>query len=166
MVLSSVMVDDDDAALAAAIKEGNQQSFGELYDKYAPALMGIISRIVKDTEQAEEILNNTFVNVWNQIAQYNGSQGTLLIWLINMARKTAFAEIKNAPLTTPKPKTPVYEGNINGVYGKSTATVSKTAFDMVYYGGLSFIEAAETLNISVAELRNNIRQAVKSMKDK
>ncbi len=165
MVLSSAMVDYD-AVLITAIKVGDQQRFGELYDKYAPVLMGIINRIVKDTKQAEEILNGTFVRVWNEIGQFNALQCTLLTWLINLARKTAFEEIKYASLTTSKPKNPVYEATNSEADGKSAGVTKETAFEMVYYGGLSFIEAAENLNITVTELKNNIRQVVNGMKDK
>ena len=83
----------DDLRLAVAIKKGDQQSLGLLYDKYAPALSGIISRIVNEEILAEKILNLTFVKAWNDVAAFNSCSSSLFSWLIKIVRQTAFEEL-------------------------------------------------------------------------
>ncbi len=79
----------DQETLIGQLKEGNDKAFEYLYDNYAPTLFGIISRIVSEQEQAENLLQDSFVKIWRYIASYDASKGTLATWLINIARNTA-----------------------------------------------------------------------------
>ncbi len=153
-MLNNFIGPDEDVNLAVSVNQGNQQSFGKLYDKYAPALFGIISRIVNDKKLAEEILNAAFVNTWNQVATFNASKTSLFTWLISIARQTALDEIKSEQFKNPLYSNPVYEEN------------KKSAFDLVYYKGLNCIEAAAQLNITVEELKADIKMTIKNMKEK
>lgn len=159
---------DEDQRLAVAVKQGNQQSFGLLYDKYAPALSGIIIRIANNEKQAEEILNITFVKVWNQIAAFNSSKTSLFVWLINIARQAAFDEIKSVQAKNPPYIIPVYEANEKEPANSSpmNGKNQSSSFDLVYYKGLNFTEAAAKLHITVAELTNNIRMTIENRKEK
>ncbi|HMD01281.1 MAG TPA: sigma factor, partial [Ferruginibacter sp.] len=83
---------EEDRRLAMAIEKGDQRSLGQIYNKYAPALMGIISRIASSKEQADDILRTTFVQIWEQIRSFDASRSSLFTWLINVARRTALDE--------------------------------------------------------------------------
>ena len=158
---------DDDIGLAVSVKQGNLQSFGLLYDKYAPALSGIISSIADNKKLAEEILNISFVKVWNQIASFNTSNTSLLTWLINITRQTAFDEIVPKPKKNPPCDNPVYEVNKNRHKNSSSGNGQNltSSFDLVYYKGFNFNEAASVLQISIAELKTNIRMTIKNLKE-
>ena len=93
-MLHNIIRTDNDLRLAVSVKKGNHQSVGLLYDKYASALSGIISRITNNEKLAEEILNITFVKLWNQIGTFNSSNTSLFTWLINITRQTAFYDIR------------------------------------------------------------------------
>lgn len=158
---------DEDQRLAVSLKQGNQQTLGLLYDKYAPALMGTISRISGNAELTEEILKNSFLRIWNQAGSYDPSETSLFTWLINMARLTAFDQIKSAQL-----KTRGLNETVNREVNKIIDEVSlysgangKAAFELVYGFGLNCNEAAAALNISVDELKINIRAAIKNLKE-
>lgn len=88
---------DEDTRLLVAAQAGDQQCFSLLYDKYAPALLGIISKIIDNEQLAEKTLLLTFVNAWNTITQFNNFDSTLFTWLINMTRKTAFENLPSIP---------------------------------------------------------------------
>ena len=66
----------------------NCAAFSELYDKYAPALLGIIHKIVKNNGIEEELLQDVFVKVWKNIERYDATKGTLFTWMLNIARNT------------------------------------------------------------------------------
>jgi DNA-directed RNA polymerase specialized sigma24 family protein len=144
----------DDLQLAIAIKQGNQQSLGLLYDKYAPALSGIIIRIINNEKQAEKILNLTFVKIWNEVAAFNSCSSSLFSWLINLARQTAFEELKSEQEQNPQENNLVYEAH------------QKSAFDLVYYKGLTYNEVATVLQVPVAEVKASIKKTMYSMKEK
>jgi DNA-directed RNA polymerase specialized sigma24 family protein len=164
MIHNSIMADEDQG-LAVSVKQGNWQSFGIAYDKYAPALLGIIKRIVNNEQLADEILQSTFVKAWQQVAAFNASKSSLFTWLINLARQTAFEAIKPAQVKNPAYSTPVYEDNNNGVYNNShgKGQNQRSAFDLLYYMGLSCREAATELNITVEELKNMVRMKIKKL---
>ncbi len=79
----------DQETLIELLKEGNDEAYEYLYDHYAATLFGIISRIVTEQEQAENLLQDCFVKIWKYIASYDSAKGTLATWLINIARNTA-----------------------------------------------------------------------------
>ena len=143
----------DDLRLAVAIKKGDQQSLGLLYDKYAPALSGIISRIVNEEILAEKILNLTFVKAWNDVAAFNSCSSSLFSWLIKIVRQTAFEELTLQQEQNPQRNNLVYDAH------------QKSAFDLVYYKGLTYNEAATALQLTVAEVKASIKMIMDSMKE-
>jgi DNA-directed RNA polymerase specialized sigma24 family protein len=144
----------DDLQMAIAIKQGNQEYLGLLYDKYAPALSGIISRITDDKKLEEKILSTTFVNVWNQIATFNSSTGSLFSWIIRIARQTAFEVLKAAQQQNPDHYNTVYSAH------------QKSVFELVYYKGLTYNEVATQLQITVDEVKASIKMTMENMKEK
>ncbi len=79
----------DQETLIKQLKEGNDKAFEYLYDHYAPTLFGIINRFVPKQDEAENLLQDSFLKVWRYIASYDSAKGTLATWLINIARNTA-----------------------------------------------------------------------------
>ena len=145
----------DDQKDEAVSGKGNQ--LNSIYDKYAPALLGLISRIAHSQDMAEEILKTTFLRIRDQIGSYDASRISLLSWLLNIARHTALDETRSVQLKIP--------GHSDLVYNQiNNNNDHDHAFYLIYYKGLSCNEAASALNISVEELKINIRTAIKKLK--
>lgn len=153
---------DEDTRLVLAVQAGDQQCFSLLYDKYAPALLGIISKIIDNEHLAENTLQLTFVNAWNTITRFNNSDSSLFTWLINMARKTAFEKLPSNPEKNLQNNNAVYEAANRGISNLETDAI---VFDMVYNKGLSCIEVATLLNMSVDEIKTNIKKAVQCLRE-
>lgn len=145
---------DNDIQLAVVMQQGNKQSLGILYDKYAPALFGIITRITNNEKTAENILSLTFVRIENQIAAFNSSFSSLFSWLINIARQTAFEEVKSEQAQNSEA--------FNNVY----CTQHTSAFQWVYYKGFTYSEVASKLQMSVEQVKQSIILTMCSMKEK
>jgi DNA-directed RNA polymerase specialized sigma24 family protein len=148
-------VSKDDLQLAVFIEERNQQSMDHFYDKYSPALYGIIYRITNNEHLAEECLTATFVKAWNEIAAFRRSGASLFTWLLNIARQSAFEVI-----TQEKERNPGINNSVNG------HNQPYSAFELVYFKGLSVMQAAELSGITLMELTTNLRLDLKNMKDK
>ncbi|MES2430963.1 MAG: sigma factor [Bacteroidota bacterium] len=159
------LITKEDALLAASVREGCQNSFSVVYDKYAPALLGIINKIVDDQQLAEDVLTQTFVNAWDQRKFCSASYTSLLNWLINLARKTAFGIVKLKKQKNQVNPIDVYESVKNNTTHNLGENENNIAFDLVYYKGLNCIEAATLLNISVDELKTRIRMTIKLLKE-
>ena len=145
----------DDLQLAVLIEERDQQSMDYLYDKYSPALYGIIYRITNNKHLAEDCLTATFVKAWDDIATFQRSGTSLFTWLLNMARHSAFEVIKLEEKGNP--------GNHNYVSGREQPN---SAFELVYFKGLSVTQAAELSGITVTEFKTNLRMDLQNRKDK
>jgi RNA polymerase sigma-70 factor, ECF subfamily len=72
--------------LVILIKNRDQKAFAFLYDNYSKALFGIIHSIVADIEESEDVLQKTFMKIWDNFESYNISKGRLYTWMLNIAR--------------------------------------------------------------------------------
>lgn len=149
------VISEDDSQLAVFLEEKNQQSMDYFYDKYSPALYGIIYRITDNRGLAEECLTATFVKAWNQSSNYTRGGTSIFTWLINLARQSAFKVMAREAETNP--------GEQNSVYGRDQQF---SAFELVYFKGLSILQAAELSGISITELTTNLRTDLHNMKEK
>lgn len=66
-----------------------------LYDYYRGALFGIILRMVKSNVIAEEVLQDTFVKIWQNIDKYDARKGRLFTWMMKIARNLAIDELRS-----------------------------------------------------------------------
>ena len=81
--------------LVALLKNKDESGFNYLYDNYSAALYGVVLRIVIFTDDADEVLQDVFVKIWNSSAQYDSAKGTLYTWMLNIARNTAIDKLKS-----------------------------------------------------------------------
>jgi RNA polymerase sigma-70 factor, ECF subfamily len=72
--------------LLIELKSRSETAFAVLYDQYAAVLWSVALKIVKNEAVAAEILQDTFVNIWRFIDQYDSGKGTLLTWMLNITR--------------------------------------------------------------------------------
>lgn len=73
----------------------NDRSFTLLYDNYSKSLYGIIFNLIKDKEEAEDVLQEVFVKIWKNIDTYNTSKGRLYTWMLNIARNTSIDKLRS-----------------------------------------------------------------------
>lgn len=73
----------------------DDRSFKLLYDNYSKSLYGIIFNLIKDKEEAEDVLQEVFVKIWKNIDTYNTSKGRLYTWMLNIARNTSIDKLRS-----------------------------------------------------------------------
>lgn len=78
-----------DAELAGRMATGDPGALEELYDRYAPAVFGLLARLVPDPHRREAILEDVFLTVWRRAAGYDGRRGQLSSWLMAIAHHKA-----------------------------------------------------------------------------
>lgn len=71
---------------------------GYLYDNYSAALYGVVLRIVKKEDIAEEVVQDVFMKIWNSISQYDGAKGRLFTWMFNIARNLSIDKLRSKEL--------------------------------------------------------------------
>lgn len=82
--------DVSDEVLLARVADGDRDaSLAALYDRYAGRLYGLGIRLLGDRSQAEELVQETFVRVWQGAGRFDGAQGSVGTWVRVIARRTA-----------------------------------------------------------------------------
>lgn len=81
--------------LVQALRNRNDQAFGYLYDHYSGALYTVIRQVVADAEIGNDVLQETFVNIWRKMDLYDESKGRLFTWMLNIARNAAIDKTRS-----------------------------------------------------------------------
>lgn len=153
----------EDLVWAMAIGRGDQQALAKLYDKYAPALTGVIRRIVHKDEATDEVLQKVFQLVWNEAGLFDASKHSLFTWLIKISRHTAIDTLRSAAAETPATTHIVYTYTDNNHEAGGKEPFERQTFDLLYYKGLTCPEAAAAMNIPAVEVKKYVRLAIKNM---
>jgi DNA-directed RNA polymerase specialized sigma24 family protein len=85
---------DRSIPLCNAAIAGNTAAFAVAYDQYAPILYGLLLQILRDAEDAQEILLQTFLHAWSHARTFDASSGSELAWLISMARSRGIDRLR------------------------------------------------------------------------
>jgi RNA polymerase sigma-70 factor (ECF subfamily) len=84
-----------DEVLMRQIGRGDPVAFETLYDRYAALVMGLSLRILHDRAAAEQLLQKTFWQVWEQAGIYPSGKGSFSSWLFRLTRQLGAQTLKN-----------------------------------------------------------------------
>ena len=66
-----------------------------LYDHYSGALYGVVLRVIKNEDIAQEVLQDAFLKIWDKIESYDSSKGKLFTWMLNVTRNLAIDKMRS-----------------------------------------------------------------------
>lgn len=166
--------------LIAGLGTGDKQSHETLYSMYCGSLFGIIKRIVKEEEIAEDVLQETFIRIWQSFALYDSTKGRLFTWMSNLARNLAIDKLKSKSYRNNKLNDKIYDlqnsvdNQLNFKHNPETIGIReivgrlkpeyKCIIDLVYFKGYTHVEAAEELDIPIGTLKTRMRMAVNELR--
>ncbi len=84
----------DDRSLLVRIGQRDQGAFVELYDRYADGIFGTTVRFVRDRSMATEVVQDTFMAVWQRGEQFNPAAGSVIGWMLGIARNRAIDRLR------------------------------------------------------------------------
>ncbi len=159
-----------------ALRQREKIAVEALYDMYSSSLFGVISRIINDTATAEDVLQDTFVKIWNSFPSYSTEKGRLFTWMVNIARNLAIDKIRSKDFKNQN-KNQELENNVafideqrNTVYKPELLGIKelveklkpeqKSILDLVYFKGYTHVEAADELGIPLGTIKTRLRMAI------
>lgn len=89
-------ISEGDAELVRRLQKRDPQALGELYDRYGRVAYTLILRIVRDAATAEDLVQETFLRIWNRVQGFDGDRGALGGWLLAVARNRAIDYLRSA----------------------------------------------------------------------
>lgn len=167
--------------IVAHLENGDRKAIDLAYKNYGKALYGIILRVVKTGEIAEEVLQDVFVKIWLNAKSYNRTKGRLFTWMSNIARNAAIDSIRTArskrEQKTASIENPVYE-NIGGNEEMNIKDFAlekiinsldekhRLLIDLTYFQGYSQREIEKELGIPLGTIKSRLRLAINQLREK
>lgn len=162
--------------LVQAILKKDKNGAEALYDMYSSSLYGVIFRIVQHQEIAEDLLQDTFIRIWNSFSSYDAAKGRLFTWMVNVARniaidKTRSKEFRNSAKTEDiENNVLIIDKQVNTIINPETIGLKdligklkpehKIILDLVYFEGLTHVEVAKKLEIPLGTVKTRLRNAI------
>lgn len=177
-LLATSKVKYSEEELVVALKRNERTAFEFLYDHYSGALFNIICKTLRDEERAADVLQESFLKIWKNIASYNPEKGRLFTWILNIARNGA---IDAARVEGRKPIMDDIDDRValnerdtseelNTVSSDMKSIVNmlrperKILIDMAYFQGYTHEEISEELKIPLGTVKSRIRTALQELK--
>src|SRR5437867_3325708 len=76
-----------DEELMARIQRHDEQALGELHHRHSRLLRTVVSRVVNNEQDVDDLIQEVFLELWNQAAHYDQAKGKVLGWLVTLARR-------------------------------------------------------------------------------
>jgi RNA polymerase sigma factor (sigma-70 family) len=166
--------------LVLALRNREKIGAEALYDMYSASLYGVILRIVVETELAEDILQETFVKIWQSFNSYSSDKGRLFTWMVNIARNLSIdkvrskdfrnqnknQELENTVNLIDEQNNTVYKPELLGIKDlvQTLRPEQKSILDLVYFKGYTHVEAADELGIPLGTVKTRLRMAIQELR--
>src|SRR5271154_3307492 len=85
----------DDSDLAKRLQDRDPRAMSELYDRYGRLAYSLIYRVVRNTGAAEDLVQETFLRVWNRVQSFDRTRGALGPWVLTVARNRAIDYLRS-----------------------------------------------------------------------
>jgi RNA polymerase sigma-70 factor (ECF subfamily) len=92
--LRSEQVQVNDVELLKAVASQDEAALAQLYDRYRVILFGLLMRILNNREEAEDVLQEVFLQVWRRAADFDENRGRPFTWLVTMARSRGIDRLR------------------------------------------------------------------------
>ena len=175
---NSALVDESD--LVARLRRQENRGIEMLYDHYSSALYGVILRILKREELAEDVLQETFIKVWRNIGSYDETKGRLFTWLVRIARNLALDRLKSRDFRNTQQNQSLddvvtlvddrmsSEHQVDAIgLGRILEGLKpeqQVLVDLIYFQGYTQAEASEELRIPLGTVKTRMRAAISALR--
>jgi len=173
----------EDGELLAAIAGGDRQAYRALYQRYAPILLGLLSRILVDRSEAEDVLQEVFLQIWKKAGDFDDRRGRALHWLATIARNRALdrrstLESRRRLAAAPMPNLPEEESldpadeanmaeEVRHLH-RALAQIpeaQRRVLLLAYFEGLSQSEIADRIGAPLGTVKSHTRIGLAKLRD-
>ena len=175
------MPEIDDIQLVKRVAQGDEHAFLTIYDFYVGRVHGLTLRILGDSMLAEEATQDTFLKLWSRAHTYVAERGSLLLWLLTIARRTAIDRLRlegRRPIlsnsedpaevwqTIPDSNSLSEESHWRSLSFavKALSPEHRQLIELAYYQGLTQSEIAEVLGWPLGTVKTRLRAAMERLR--
>jgi RNA polymerase sigma-70 factor, ECF subfamily len=174
-----------DEMLMQEITQRRQQALKELYTRYSRSLRALIGSVVHEESEADDVLQESFLQIWREAHHYSPKAGKPLGWVITIARRRAIDRVRRRDsyrrakqrfedeikpqaqsTRTGKTDTEVTQSDLRSFLGKQLQTlppVQREAVELAYFSGLSQREIAATTNTPLGTVKTRLQLGLRKL---
>jgi RNA polymerase sigma-70 factor (ECF subfamily) len=173
----------DDREIATRLKQRDANAMAELYDKYGGLLYSIILRSVTNHSTAEDLVQETFLRIWNRIHTFDVERGRLEGWIVAIARNRAVDYLRSLRSQPGEANTTLEDLEHSALFvtreteadrltrrkevGAALESLNedqREVLELTHFQGLTQTEIAERLNKPLGTVKSLVRSALKALR--
>jgi RNA polymerase sigma-70 factor (ECF subfamily) len=162
----------EDGTVLDSVRRGDARALEELYRRHSSRLYALLLRMLREAADAEEVLQETFVDAWRRAREYAASRGSVEAWLITIARSRAIDRIRNrgarlrlvkqteqqAPAEAAQPELPDVHAQTRLRRAMGTLPPEqRRAIELAYWDGLSQTEISRETGDPLGTVKTRVR---------
>ncbi len=165
-----------------AIARGDEQALAGLYDRYRVILFGLLLRILNSREEAEDVMQDVFLQVWRRAADFNELRGKPFTWLVTLSRsrgidrlrslaargRVAIASANDASEAVSDAAVDAHKSEQRRILGaalKQLPEEQKVALMLAYFEGLTQSEIATRLRAPLGTVKTRMRSGMIKLRE-
>lgn len=164
-------------ALITSIVQGEQAALRTLYDRYGGAMQSVATKVLRDVNLAEDVVQDVFVNFWRNPGTFDATRGNLRTFLVMLTHRRAVdvvrSEVARKRREERRPDRDYYDlaqdvetrdlGSAVRAAVESLEAPEREAISLAYFGGLSYVQVAEHLGAPEGTIKSRIRTGMKKL---
>ncbi|HEY3169969.1 MAG TPA: sigma-70 family RNA polymerase sigma factor [Thermoanaerobaculia bacterium] len=177
--------DRSDRALVAAIEARDADALAQLYDRHSARLLGLAYRILGETGEAEEVVQEVFLYVWRAVSTFDPARGSVLAWLLVATRSRAIDRLRTRRPSAgathgdrdPLEDVPAGEDVEAESASREWETLCRSAIsdlpaeqrralELAYFDGLTHPEIAERTSTPLGTVKTRIRLGLMKLRER
>lgn len=177
----------EQAQLVTAMARGEKAALGRLYDQLAGPLYALAHRMLGDAAEAQDLVQDIFLQLWRTAASYEADRGSVFAWAVTLTRNRAIdrlrmrqrrSEILATAAPDLQPSAAAEDGDSaaslwvrekSALVRQALAELpaeQRNAIELAFFGGLTQQEIAERLNEPLGTIKARIRRGLLRLKDR
>ena len=175
--------DDILERLLAQVARGDEQAFADLYQRVAAAVFGLVSKVVRNPAQSEEVTQEVIVELWRTAPRFDPARGTARSWIMTCAHRRAVDRVRSAEsaarrddLAGRRDQGRPYDEVVEQVESslerehvrrglQALTALQREAVVLAYYGGHTHREIAELLGVPQGTVKTRLRDGLIRLRD-
>ncbi len=176
-----------DESLMARIQERESEALAELYDRYSGILKSLIMGVIHNDAEADDLLQEIFMEIWNQAAHYSAQKGKPLGWIVTLTRRRSIDRLRKKQAyaraeerlqneTEQQPDAWVHNSTEDDIelsdnrrllagIMKNLPVAQREAIDLAFYHGMSQREIAAKTGIPLGTIKTRLELGLKKISE-
>lgn len=170
----------EDVLLLGRVQGGDREAFAALFDRHAPVVLGLLVRILGSRPEAEEVLQEVFLQAWRQAARYDPGRSTPRGWLLVLARSRALDVVRSresrrrreaetsvapevAPVGTEELEERERRSQVSSALGLLPSE-QRRCIELAFFEGLTHTQIADRLDAPLGTIKSRIHLGMNKLR--